>query len=94
MSVGVAEVKELARRGDYSHGWVACLQQEVIVPLLQLYFLIITFTIQRQLGAHALEVSGDHVSSAGRALYNPNHDPSTLLCRSSTPPASPLKQMY
>ncbi|KAI9541205.1 hypothetical protein NQZ68_032989 [Dissostichus eleginoides] len=67
MSVGVAEVKELARRGDYSHG---------------------------QLGAHALEVSGDHVSSAGRALYNPNHDPSTLLCRSSTPPASPLKQMY
>lgn len=50
--------------GDYSHGWVACLQQEVSVPVLQLYSPIITFTIQRQLGAHAQEVSGDHVTSA------------------------------
>lgn len=49
--------------GDYSHGWIACLQQEVIVPVLQLYFPIITFTIQRQLRAHAQEVSGDHVTS-------------------------------
>lgn len=45
-------------------GWVACLQQEVSVPVLQLYSPIITFTIQRQAGAHALEVSGDHVTSA------------------------------
>lgn len=65
MSVGVAEVKELARRGgDCSLGWVACLQQEVSVALLQLYSPIITFTIQRQLRAHAQEVSGDHVTSA------------------------------
>lgn len=44
MSVGVAEVKELARRGGggYSPGGVACLPQEVSVPVLQLYSLIIT----------------------------------------------------
>lgn len=48
---------------DYSHGWVACLQQEVSALVLQLYSPIITFTIQRQLGAHAQEVSGDHITS-------------------------------
>lgn len=76
--------------GGYSHGWVACLQQEVSVPVLQLYSPIITFTIQRQLGAHAQEVSGDHITSTVCVcgLYNPDHDPSNHLCQSpSTPPA-------
>lgn len=69
VSWGVAEVKELARKeggvgATTVMGGVACLQQEVSVPVLQLYSPIITFTIQRQPGAHAQEVSGDHVTSA------------------------------
>lgn len=100
MSEGVAEVKELARRGDYSHEWVACLQQEVSIPVLQLYSPIITFTIQRQLRAHAQEVSGDHVTSAvcvpsttptvtppptsARPLYSTCH-PQTCSCKQSAP---------
>lgn len=86
MSVGVAKVKELARRGAYSHGWVACLQQEVSVPVLQLYSPIITFTIQRQLRAHAQEVSGDHVTSAVCVPSTPpTMTPSTQLCHSAPP---------
>lgn len=62
--------------GGYSHGWVACLQQEVSVPVLQLYSPIITFTIRRRLGAHAQEVSGDHVTSAVCVpSTTPDHDP-------------------
>lgn len=59
---GVVEVKELVRRwGGVRSLEGACLQQEVALPGLQLYPMIITFTILRQLTAHAQAVPGDHV---------------------------------
>lgn len=93
MSVGVAEVKELVKGGTTVMGGLHAFKQEVSVLVLQLYSPIITFTIQRQLGAHAQEVSGDHVTAAVCvcvcALHNPNRDPSTHLCQSSPLPLPP-----
>lgn len=49
--------------GGGGPGWVACLPQEVSVPDLQFYPLMITFTIRRRLRARAPEDSGDRVTS-------------------------------
>lgn len=61
--------------GGSSPGRVACLPQEVSVQVFQFHSLVITFTIQRRLGAHAPEDSGDQVTS--------------MLCPPWPPPLTP-----